>query len=286
MDIFESYTALVSETIKASETNNDQDALQTVLDGKRHLCFLTLIGKDLWDKIHNAHLEYVKVKGNKYGGHIVYIPGSEQQVKQLLNIAEKNGGYLPVENEEETREIGKLLEYSPEDIEAFIIRHRREGSFIKENVDKEYSLWKRRNVTYRGMKEIGQPNSTSSGVLGRGLYVTPPSNKSMSKQYGTVYLAVNGRPKHPKVFNTVNQWEIWSQNYLFYPYSKALGKNYPDRRDFDQHTTIEDAMQKLGYDGIEIKGREMVNYKPENVMFFRTERELMVYFDSLNNFNQ
>ena len=44
----------------------------------------------------------------------------------------------------------------------------------------------------------------------------------------------------------------------------------------------EKEMEKLGYDGIEIKGREMVNFKPEDVRYYRTENELMNYYE--NNF--
>ena len=38
-------------------------------------------------------------------------------------------------------------------------------------------------------------------------------------------------------------------------------------------------MLKLGFDGLIIKGREMVNYKPENVKYFKTEEELYDYFN-------
>jgi hypothetical protein len=39
-------------------------------------------------------------------------------------------------------------------------------------------------------------------------------------------------------------------------------------------------MQKLGFDGIIIKGREMVNYKPENVLYFSNENQLINYYES------
>jgi hypothetical protein len=45
-------------------------------------------------------------------------------------------------------------------------------------------------------------------------------------------------------------------------------------------TTIKDEMLKLGYDGIEIKGREMVNYTPEDIMFFQNERQLIMYYEN------
>jgi len=102
----------------------------------------------------------------------------------------------------------------------------------------------------------------------------------MAKTYGTLYFVVGGKPKHPKVFNTLNEWEIWYQNMLIFPFSKKQGKEYPDRRDFEANTTIEDEVQKLGFDGIEIRGREMVAFKPENVLYFKNERELEMYFEN------
>jgi len=53
---------------------------------------------------------------------------------------------------------------------------------------------------------------------------------------------------------------------------------------FEENTTIEDEMQKLGYDGLVIKGREMVNYNPpDDVKYFETERQLMMYYEDFVN---
>jgi hypothetical protein len=147
-----------------------------------------------------------------------------------------------------------------------------------ESIDK-YSIWKRKNVTYRGIKEIGKENSNSS-FLGKGLYSTPLSNKTMAKKYGKVYFVINAIPKKPKIFNSVNDWEIFLYNKLIFPYSQANGNDFPDKRDFDEKTTIKDEMIKMGYDGIIIKGREMVNYTPQNIKYFTTETELIQYYES------
>jgi len=146
--------------------------------------------------------------------------------------------------------------------------------------NKYYLMWKRKNVTIRGMQEVAQENNAGA-MLGSGLYTAFLSNKSLAKQYGKVYFVVNAIPKNPKVFNTLNDWEIWLYNTLVYNYSKAQGKDRPDKRDFNAKTTIEGEMMKMGYDGIVIKGREMVNYKPENVLYFENEEELINYYRSL-----
>jgi predicted nucleotidyltransferase len=142
----------------------------------------------------------------------------------------------------------------------------------------DYKSWKRKNITLRGVKEVGEENN-GGAMLGKGLYSAFLSNKDLAKQYGEVKFVLNGVPKKPKIFNTLNEWEIWFYNTLVFQYSKQKGKEHPDKRDFDASTTIEDEMEKLGFDGIVIKGREMVNYKPKNVLFFRNENELYNYYE-------
>ena len=48
-----------------------------------------------------------------------------------------------------------------------------------------YKDWKRKNVTLRGMKKVGEVNQVY-GSIGNGLYTVPLSNKAMAKQYGDV----------------------------------------------------------------------------------------------------
>lgn len=136
----------------------------------------------------------------------------------------------------------------------------------------KYKQWKRDNITYRGMKNVGQSNERVANTMGDGLYTVPASNKSMARTYGDLYYVLNAKPKKPKIFNTLNDWEIWFQGNLLKDY------NY-DRRAFDKQTDIRTEMLKLGYDGVIIKGREMVNYTPEDVLYFRTEQQLEDYYE-------
>lgn len=144
------------------------------------------------------------------------------------------------------------------------------------SIDQDYKKWKRKNVTLRGMKEIGEENNAGA-MLGRGLYTAHLSNKALSKEYGTVHFAVNARPKNPLKINTLNEWQIWFQNLAY----RTLG--FRNLTEFNKATTIEVEVQKLGYDGIEIIGREIVNFKPgDDVKYFRTEDELKDYYDSIS----
>jgi hypothetical protein len=148
--------------------------------------------------------------------------------------------------------------------------------------DKDYLKWKRKNVTLRGVKNVGEENNAGA-MLGRGLYSAFLSNKSLAKDYGNVYFVLGAIPKKPKVFNTLNDWEIWFGNTLVYNFTKENGEEYPDRRYFDSKTTIEDEMMKLGYDGVIIKGREMVNFTPkeDEISYFKNENQLKDYFFSI-----
>ena len=144
---------------------------------------------------------------------------------------------------------------------------------------KEYLSWKRKNVTIRGMKDRYQENS-GGARFGSGLYTAFLSNKEMARGYGKVYFVLGAIPKNPKVFNDTNQAEIWIYNTLITNYLKSKGYENIDSRDFYKETTFEDEMLRLGYDGLVIKGREMVNYKPDNdkIKYFETERQLINYY--------
>ena len=149
--------------------------------------------------------------------------------------------------------------------------------FMAESVD-DYSKWKRKNVTLRGIKELGKTNEVY-GSFGNGLYVVPLGNKSMAKEYGDVYFVVNAVPKNPKIVDSLNNAEILRQN-IISDFCKKHGKEY-NPSFFNENTTMDIEMLNLGYDGLIIKGREMVNYKPNNIKYFKTEQELRNFYQTL-----
>jgi hypothetical protein len=152
-------------------------------------------------------------------------------------------------------------------------------SWLNEEQDREYLAWKRNNVTLRGMKEIGMENGVY-GSFGKGLYSVPLSNKAMAKQYGELYYLVNAKPKNPKIVSGLNEAEIWVQNLIF-KFCKKNGIERYDKRFFEANTSIEKEMLDLGYDGLIIRGREMVNYIPDDVKYFQTENHLYDYYQRL-----
>ena len=147
----------------------------------------------------------------------------------------------------------------------------------------EYLKWKRQNVTLRGMQEVGEENNGMAS-FGQGLYTAALGNKELARKYGKVYFIVGAIPKHPKIVNTWNDAEIFMQDVVMH-YGKENGlDNYFDaKKDFEIKTNVKDEMLKLGYDGLVIKGREMVNYTPDNdnIKYFENENQLIQYYEAV-----
>ena len=113
--------------ISAKEVQGDKNALQTVIDGKRPIGYISTIYSEidddyLWNKINENNLKILKVKEGIY---IVYIESAQNDAKELLEIAKKYGGSLHWNaTESDTRRIGELLSYCTDDINEHILRIR------------------------------------------------------------------------------------------------------------------------------------------------------------------
>jgi hypothetical protein len=161
--------------------------------------------------------------------------------------------------------------------------NRKFGANLNESFDNNaYNTWKRKNVTLRGIKNPGEENGVY-GSYGKGLYTVPLGNKAMAKQYGEVYYLVNAIPKKPKIVNNLNDAEMLRRN-LVNNFCIENGVKY-NMRYFEDNTSMDKEMLKLGYDGLIIKGREMVNYTPTNVKYFKTENQLVNHYNFLNDYN-
>lgn len=170
--------------------------------------------------------------------------------------------------------INKAIEYEKNKELAEIRKTIRQT--LLEGIDgmSEYKKWKKNNVMVRGISSDSTLDvANGSGArFGSGLYMAPLSNKVMAKNYGTVYFVVNGKPKNPKVFKDANLAEIWIQQNLIF-------NKWKNSREFEANTSIKDEMLKLGYDGIEIKGRETVNFTPEDVRYYSNENQLIQHYE-------
>ena len=185
--------------------------------------------------------------------------------------------YLPLSLQEREAKniikVSKKLEYNLK--HSSILSYSEDINIINKLKDK----WKKENVTFRGIKQLGNTNEVY-GSFGKGLYTAPNSNKAMAKQYGELYYVVNAIPKNPKIVSNLNEAEILRQK-LINDFCKKNNESYSPSF-FEKHTSMDKEMLKLGFDGLVIKGREMVNYEPKNIKYFKTEDELYKYYESLN----
>lgn len=118
---------ILLETIHPKEAHNDLDGLMTVIEGRRGLCSVHLMGKyekKLRQYIDAFDLYTINVPSNPYNLFVVYADGYEDRAKELVDIAEKYNGYFAANaQKEDTIRIGELLEYDPEEIKKFIIKN-------------------------------------------------------------------------------------------------------------------------------------------------------------------
>jgi hypothetical protein len=116
-----SYVDFLIESIDPSEAYTDEGVLDTIIKGKKNIG--TLHRPPLWMKklIERHGLKLIKIDLNPQDLFIVYRPGSEKQVDELLSIANKYGGYLSYRaTKDETIRIGQLLDYHQDKIDQFV----------------------------------------------------------------------------------------------------------------------------------------------------------------------
>lgn len=129
--INENQLGLIKETINPSEAYTEIESVKTICDGKRGLAFVAGVTNHeaniISDMIYDYNLDIIKVPSNPHEAYIIFKPEYEDRAKKLLSIAEKYGGYLSFKaTDEETYEIGKLLEYDEQSIKDFINeKHKR-----------------------------------------------------------------------------------------------------------------------------------------------------------------
>ena len=131
MKIIKSFKSFIlNEEISALEANTAKKSIQTVINGDRNVGFIGTPS--------DRHLKLIKKNGlnilnvprlNNKSPIIFYRQESEQDAKELFNIASKYDGYLSINaTEKEHRTIGKILGYNNNDIDDFIVRNKKSFS--------------------------------------------------------------------------------------------------------------------------------------------------------------
>lgn len=129
--INENQLDLIKETINPNEAYTEVESVKTICDGKRGVAFVAGLSSEdankISDMIYDYNLDILKVPSNPHEAYIIFKPEYKDRAKKLLSIAEKYGGYLHHRaTDEDTYEIGKLLEYDEESIKEFI-RNKHES---------------------------------------------------------------------------------------------------------------------------------------------------------------
>ena len=122
---------ILKEAINASEAYTDVSSIQTIIDGKRGVAFISKRGTSSqdWETIQKMiadnSLKSMHVKHNPNEAYVVYAQGYANDAAELKHVAEKYGGYLSSKaTEEDSRRIGQLLGYNDSDIEDYIERNK------------------------------------------------------------------------------------------------------------------------------------------------------------------
>jgi len=127
------FEQFVAEKIKASEAYDTMEGVQTVIDGKRELAFISTMDAPIYRPNNESELEAmqhgldnglkaIEVKGKPDGRAWVMYKNNKKAAQKLADYAEKKGGYLSDDTPEEARYVGDLLGYDKKDINAFIKR--------------------------------------------------------------------------------------------------------------------------------------------------------------------
>jgi hypothetical protein len=147
----------INERIKASEAYDTKNGVQTVIDGKRDLVFISTMDNPIYrpnNEKELAAMQYgldnglkaIEVKGKKDGRAWVMYKNNKRAAQKLADYAESKEGYLSDSTPAEAKYVGDLLGYDKKDIKAFIKRvYKVDESFF--NVINESSEINQSNIS-------------------------------------------------------------------------------------------------------------------------------------------
>ena len=109
----------VNEEVNPKEMRSDIAAIKSILNGKRGVAF-TEINKSIAQKLEKKKIGVIPTRMTSNNTMFAIIYTDKINAYLLYEFAKKNNGYLSDKTPEEAREVGKLLNYSPSDIEQHI----------------------------------------------------------------------------------------------------------------------------------------------------------------------
>jgi GH24 family phage-related lysozyme (muramidase) len=136
----------LTETIKASEAHTELGSFETLEQGKRGIALIQIntvddmIKRYIINSINENDFGYVVVQKNPKKPIIIYRKGYRQNAEELAKIADKYNGLLSAKaTYEDSKRIGELLEYDPEDIQNYLKKNYN-GKTLKEHETPSFLL--------------------------------------------------------------------------------------------------------------------------------------------------
>jgi len=121
------YLKLYKEYVNPKSVVNNITSIQSIIDNKRAVGTIALHNDDTDDNnvvgkmLHDNNINAAKVPNNKYL-YIIFKEENRKQAQQLVDLYTKQGGTIGSHSPKEVRaEEGRLLGYSPVDINNFLI---------------------------------------------------------------------------------------------------------------------------------------------------------------------
>ena len=286
----EVFEPMVNEVISPKEATDPIKSVQTILDNKRNIAYFTQSDgsdkqrKEALEMIKAAGLKAMYVKGNANDAYVIFRSGSEKDATELKDIAEKHGGYLPYDMpEEDTRRVGQLLSYKPDEIEDFIKKNTKKTESLNTNSEEE--------VNEIDFKKAAAVAAMTAGLAGSPNIAKGQNFQGIKDKFKQGITAVQNKLKPQQKVDTIYVKKDAPLQLQKYKDDKEVGygiaqhRNESSARQMSHLNASVDLMKKLGKTqmtaGMEIVDSKMYQlpdgtYKAETIVKISDIKEVKI----------
>ncbi len=109
----------VNEEVSVKDVRSNIDSIKSVLNNKRNVGFAE-INKAIAQKLEKKKISVIPTRMTSHQTMMAIIYRDKINAYLLYEIVKRNNGYIADRTSEEAREIGRLLEYKPSDVENYV----------------------------------------------------------------------------------------------------------------------------------------------------------------------
>jgi tRNA nucleotidyltransferase/poly(A) polymerase len=109
----------VNEEVSVKDVRSNIDSIKSVLNNKRNVGFAE-INKAIAQKLEKKKISVIPTRMTSHQTMMAIIYRDKINAYLLYEIVKRNNGYIADRTPEEAREIGRLLEYKPSDVENYV----------------------------------------------------------------------------------------------------------------------------------------------------------------------